>query len=133
MDDIKLTLKIDPKKRSPSAEAEADWIKNNQVFYALQGKPQRTRPGCWVYFIRGGQLVMRAKAKDFLRMPQGEQLSTYTGISEDKTNVWHVEVGAPVELATSSIAHKGFQGFHYVTDAEHSAFETAFALLPQTP
>lgn len=69
VDDIKITLSKDPKKRAPDIKSEAqrfDTKKEGALYYELHKKPRHTSAGCWVYFIRDGELVARAKASDFL-------------------------------------------------------------------
>lgn len=126
MADIKLTLSADPAKRSPNIEAEARWLKSKgAIYYQLQSKPLNASAGCWVYFIRDGQVVARAKAKDFRFMKAKELGGNYTGFPQNRAG-WRVKCVPPMEIAARPIPHKGFQGFRYVSDEERVHFEGAF-------
>jgi hypothetical protein len=126
MADIRLTLSTDPKTRSPGVAEEARWIaEEGAIYYELSSRPLRARPGCWVYFIRAGQLAARARANDFLWMDAEDMGGTYSGVLEGQS-CWRVKVVPPMELAKHPIAHKGFQGFRYVTEDEQATFEAAF-------
>ena len=63
MDDIKLTLSNNPNLRSQTIEEEARWMKQEgPLYYTLsRNEPLRAKAGCWVYFIKGGQLAGRAE------------------------------------------------------------------------
>ncbi|MFC1976569.1 hypothetical protein ACFLXQ_09235 [Chloroflexota bacterium] len=126
MPDIKLTLSKDTKFHAPSeAEEAARMRQEGELVYPLPSKPTKALPGCMVYFIRDGQLVARARAKDFINASQIQQgLYSYTGEPTEVTD-WNV-VCEDMELAAQPIAHPGFQGFQYVTQAEQEQFEDAF-------
>lgn len=126
MRDIKLTLGRRP-NRAPSVGAEARRMKTlGPLYYPLGANgPKHAAPGCWVYFIRAGELVGRAKAKtiEWIDPPidgydAAEQPSTIKG--------WQVTC-TKMELASRPIPTEGFQAFRYVTAAEGSAFERAFS------
>ena len=126
MRDIKLTLSTDPAKRSPSTEEEARWLaKQGELWYPLgPNRPVEAGPGCWVYFIRGGKLVSRAKAESF-DPPSGKAKVSYTGSPTNRGSSWEVRVTA-MELARVRLDHPGFRGFRYVTPDEQASFERAF-------
>jgi hypothetical protein len=124
--DIKLTLSKDTVLRSPNALEESKWVENEgTIFYPLQSKPKDALPGCWVYFIRDGKLVSRAKAKAFIYKDKSSLGATYTGVSNQKSG-WKVEVMPPMVLTKHAIEHNGFQGFRYVQNAEIEKFQQAF-------
>jgi hypothetical protein len=124
MADIKLTLSANPTMRSPSIAEEARWLEDEgPIYYQLHAKPRRAAAGCWVYFIRQGSLVARAKAQDFCRME--EELFSYTGVPSSKAS-WSVQVIPPMELASHPIPHAGFQGFQYVRPEDQANFDNAF-------
>lgn len=94
------------------------------LYYPLgRNRPLHAKAGCWVYFVRDGAVVARAKVDRILRQPAGV-LYTYTGAVRNSDG-WHVECSA-MELAKKRIPHPGFQGFRYVTADEQSVFEAAF-------
>ncbi len=125
MEDIKITLSRNQNLRSPSIEAEKEWLeKNGGLYYPLgRGKPKRTAPGRWVYFIRGGELVARSPIEK-ITPPDYEGKISYKG---EKTNIgsWEIYVTS-MELAKKRIPYRGFQGFRYVTNEEASEFEACF-------
>jgi hypothetical protein len=124
--DIKLTLSTEARNRAPTIEAEATWLaREGKLYYPLSGRPRRGVPGCWVYFIRAGELVARARAMDFRRMESSELGGSYTGVPQDSAG-WHVAVIPPMELATRRVPHEGFQGFRYVSQSDAAQFEKAF-------
>ena len=126
VDDIKITLSKYPKKRAPDIKSEAQRLKKKgTLYYELHKKPRHASAGCWVYFIRDGELVARAKASDFLWMKKEELGGSFTGELPEHDG-WRVEVQTPMQIATQPIAHKGFQGFRYVRLEERVAFEQAF-------
>lgn len=126
MADIKLTLSKNTKKRSPDIESEAKWLKKEGVlYYELHAKPRQASPGCWVYFIRDGKLLARAKASDFLWMERDDLGGSYTG-ELTAHDGWRVEVKPPLKIASHPIPHGSFQGFRYVKPEENDAFEQAF-------
>ena len=126
MRDIKLTLSKNPAMRSPNVEAEANWLKEEgAIYYQLPSQPREAHAGCFVYFIRDGQLVARAKANDFLYMEAEELGGSYTGVPTTRGG-WRVEVVPPMEIAKRPIVHQGFQGFRYVEEDEKGSFERAF-------
>src|SRR5205823_1263967 len=99
MADIKLTLRADPKKRSPSVESEAQWLQDEgRLYYQLQAQPLKAKPGCRVYFIRDGRLAARARANAFQYKEADELGGTYTGASGLRPG-WYVEVIRPMEIA----------------------------------
>ncbi len=68
MRSIKLTLSTDPKMRSPSASDEARWLRSaRSLKYQLHRLPLHAAAGDWVYFIREGRVVARARAQGFTR------------------------------------------------------------------
>ena len=94
------------------------------VYYPLGPyRPLHAHEGCWVYFMRGGMLVSRAKADRICQLSP-EILHTYTG-EPTSSRAWQVECSL-MELARTSIPHRGFQGFRYVTPGEQARFEAAF-------
>ncbi len=124
MADIKVTLSADPEKRTESIIQEAKWLeKEGALWYPLQGRPKKADPGCWVYFIREGELAARAKSESF-DPPSGEQMYGFKGKPE-KRDTWKVRV-SKMELAKKHLSYKGFQGFRYVTNEEKEKFEKAF-------
>lgn len=125
MKDIKYTLSR-AADRTNSIEEELKWLRDEgSLSYSLSaGKPQSTGRGNWIYFIRGGELVGRARIKE-LRPPSGEVRYSYANEPYTVT-AWEAVI-SEMELATSPIPHKGFQGFRYVTDEERSRFEASFA------
>jgi len=126
MRDIKITLSRDPKLRSPDVFEEARWLQDSgAIYYQLSTMPKYAKAGCFVYFIRNGQLVARAVADDFLRMEVDELGGSYTGVPTTKGGI-RVKVMPPMEIAVTPIDHKGFQGYHYVKEEERQAFQGAF-------
>jgi hypothetical protein len=124
MSDIKLTLSTDPTKRAPSIEAEARWLEEEgPLWYPLPNRPLKARAGCWVYFIRGGKLVARARASSF-DPPSNAPTVTYTGRPTNHDS-WAVRI-EEMELAKIRLDYSGFRGFRYVTDEDLVAFERAF-------
>lgn len=124
MRDIKLTLSRRP-ERAPNIKAEAEWMQQEgELWYPLgRNKPVEADVGCLVYFVRDGHLVGRAYAEEFRHF---ERSASYTYSGEDhQLNGWEVKC-ITIEIATHRPAHKGFQGFRYLTDAERSEFEAAF-------
>ncbi len=67
MDDIKLTLSNNPNLRSQTIEEEARWMnQEGPLFYTLgRHKPLCANEGCWVYFIKGGQLAGAPRGTDW--------------------------------------------------------------------
>ena len=125
MADIKMTLSRDPSLRAPNIEEEKRWLeKEGRLWYPL-GRycPKKAHPGCWVYFIRGGRLVARAKAISF-DPPSNTPKVSYKGVLA-KQGSWEVCITS-MELAKQVVLYKGFQGFRYVTDQEKRQFEEAF-------
>jgi len=126
MADIKLTLSKDPKKRAPDIESEARWLqKEGHLYYELQTQPLRASAGCWVYFVRNGKLMARARASDFRRMTKDELGGSFTGELAHHDG-WRVEIKPPMQIAIRPISHAGFQGFRYVRPDEVAAFKRAF-------
>lgn len=129
MRDIKLTLSQDKRRRSQTVEDEAAWVnRTRDIKYAIPTRPREAQAGCWVYFIRAGLLVARAKADEFIRLPTGEHLESYTGVKEEKGG-WHVVISSMEVLPKSKrLPHDPhfFQGYHYVRAHEKTTFERAF-------
>jgi hypothetical protein len=124
MRDIKLTLSTDPRLRAPSIQDEAQRMKREgNLWYPLHVRPKYAGAGCWVYFIRDGELVARARAEEIKECHE-ETLYSYTG-KPMELDGWHVRCNN-VELATKPISHLGFQGFRYVTSDDQKLFENAF-------
>jgi hypothetical protein len=122
---IKYTLSRDTSRRAPSIEAEAQWLREEGfLWYPLNVKPQRARIGDWVYFIRDGSMVARARITARSPNDASEFFTTYTG-QKVETSCFQIQV-KQMELARLPIPHKGFQGFRYVTAKELPAFERAF-------
>ena len=127
MTDIKLTLSKDTKKRAPDIHSEARRLKKEgALYYELHTKPLRASSGDWVYFIRNGEVVARAKASKFLWMSKTDLGTSYTGELADHDG-WRVEIKPPMQFASRLIAHSSFQGFRYVRPEEKAALESAFA------
>jgi hypothetical protein len=128
MRDIKITLSTSA-SRAGSIQDELDWLKEEgELWYPVSaGKPQFTRPGLWVYFIRDGHVVARAPIAS-IDPPSSVTLSSYSG-EPMQSRAWQIRVET-MELAVQPIRHLGFQGFRYVTDEERALFESAF---PPTP
>ena len=132
MADIKLTLSQDTRLRSNSIEDEAEWV-NTQgpIFYGLHREPKTAQRGCWVYFVRAGYLVARAKADDFVEQDEDE-LYTYKNVEQKKSG-WSVKCTKmkvlPEQFCIST--NSGFQGFQNVQGEEQAQFEAAFKLANQ--
>lgn len=127
MTDIKLTLSKDIKKRAPDIHSEARRLKKvGALYYELHTKPLHASNGDWVYFIRDGEVVGRAKANRFLWMSKNDLGTSYTGKLTDHDG-WHVEIKAPMQIAFRLIPHNSFQGFRYVRPEEKATLESAFA------
>ena len=127
MADIKLTLSKDIKKRAPDIYSEARRLKKeNALYYELHTKPLRASEGDWVYFIRDGEVVARARASKFLWMTKNELGGSYTGELTDHDG-WRVEIKPPMQIASQPVPHISFQGFRYVRPEEKTTFESAFA------
>jgi hypothetical protein len=125
MADIKYTLSRDISMRTPSIEAEAVWLsEEGSLWYPLNVKPRRARIGDWVYFIRDGSMVARARITARKPNDASEIFTSYTG-ENVKTSCYQIQV-KQMELARPPVPHKGFQGFRYVTDGELPIFERAF-------
>jgi hypothetical protein len=123
MNDIKLTLSKDPRKRSPDITSEAQWLmKVGSLNYELNKKPRHASAGCWVYFIRDSKLVARASARFFVWISKDELGVSFTGELTDQDG-WRVEIKPPMQIASRPISHSGFQGFRYVRQDERAAFE----------
>src|SRR3954454_5429869 len=125
MRDIKLTLGRRP-NRAPSVGAEARRMKTlGPLHYPLGANgPKHAAPGCWVYFIRAGELVGRATAKTI--EPVDPPMDGYDAAEQpSKIKGWQVTC-SKMELARRTIPTEGFQAFRYVTPAESKAFERAF-------
>jgi hypothetical protein len=130
VDDIKLTLSNNPNLRSQTIEEEARWMnQEGPLYYTLsRNKPLRAEAGCWVYFIKGGQLAGRARAERIGKASElhPEPLFSYSGKElEQPPDNYEVECKT-MEVASHPIPHKGFQGFRYVLSEEVRAFENAF-------
>ena len=126
MADIKLTLSKDTRRRAPNIESEARRLKDEGVlYYELHTKPLRASTGSWVYFIRGGKLVARARVGSIRWMSSGELGRSYTGELSSHDG-WRVEVKAPMQIAAVAIRHESFQGFRYVRPDEEAAFKRVF-------
>lgn len=127
MADIKLTLSTDQRKRSPSIEAEREWLmKEGRLWYPLgRHRPQRLAPGDWIYFIRAGQLVARARIES-IDPPSGDPKWSYRD-QDTNGGSWEAAITS-MELAIRRLPHRGFQGFRYVTPAESDGFAAAFAI-----
>jgi hypothetical protein len=91
----------------------------------LHKNPLHASAGCWVYFIRDGKLVARAKASKFRRMRKDELGGSFTGVLTDHDG-WRVEIKPPMQIASRRIFHNSFQGFRYVRRDEIATFERAF-------
>jgi hypothetical protein len=127
MTDIKLTLSKDTKKRAPDIHSEARWLKKEgALYYELHMKPLRSCNGDWVYFIRDGEVVARAKASKFLWMSKNDLGPSYTGELTGHDG-WCVKIKPPMQIASRLIPHHSFQGFRYVRQQEKTSFESAFA------
>ena len=127
MADIKLTLSKDTKKRAPDIHAEARRLKKvGALYYELHTRPNRASDGDWVYFIRDGEVVGRAKASKFLWMSKNDLGGSYTGELTNHDG-WRVEIKPPIQIASHPIPHNSFQGFRYVRPEERAAFKRAFA------
>ncbi len=126
MTDIKLTLRKDPSRRAPNIEAEAKWIAEcGPIYYSLQVRPARVDEGCWVYFIRDGNLVARARADQFRPRNGVEDRSTFTGAeAPSNAGVWEVAC-SNMELPARPMPHRGFQRFRYVTDEATTSYADA--------
>jgi len=130
VEDIKLTLSNNTNLRSQTIDEEARWMnQEGPLYYTLgRNKPLRAEAGCWVYFIKGGQLAGRAHAERMGKASElhPEPLSTYSGEElERDTDKCEVECRT-MEVASHPIPHKGFQGFRYVLPEEVRSFENAF-------
>ena len=124
---IKITLSTDRSRRAPSIEAEAEWLtRERSLWYELNVEPRELRPGDLVYFIRDGAMVARSEITACTWKDASEMGGSYTGV-ETKTSCNRFEI-RKMELAERPIAHKGFQGFRYVTAKELPAFERAFTI-----
>ena len=127
MADIKLTLSKDIKKRAPDIYSEARRLKKESaLYYELHTRPLRASKGNWVYFIRDGEVVARARASNFLWMTKNDLGGSYTGELTDHDG-WRVEIKPPMQIASRPVPHKSFQGFWYVRAEERAALESAFA------
>ena len=126
MTDIQLTLSSDRTKRAPSIEEEQQWLrKQGRLWYPLgRNRPLRAAPGDWLYFIRGGQLVARARIES-IDAPSPAPKYSY---KDQQTNrgSWEALI-TDMELARQRLPHRGFQGFRYVNLEEAPAFAGAFA------
>jgi hypothetical protein len=114
-----------PLVKLESIEEEKKWLdKEKKLWYPL-GRycPRDAKPGCWVYFIRRGKLVARAKA-DAFDPPSHDPKYTYTGKLATRGS-WEVQISS-MEFAKDPIAHPGFRGFRYVSHDEQLLFEGAF-------
>jgi len=124
MKDIKVTLSQRP-ERAPNIEAEAEWMEEEgELWYPLgRNKPLEAVVGCWVYLLRDGHLVGRARAEDFEHFERSPSY-TYSG-EPGQLNGWEVKC-VEIEVATRRPKHTGFQGFRYVSDEEQAEFAEAF-------
>jgi len=124
MADIKLTMSTDERVRAPSIEDEQARLKElGALWYPLgSNRPLRAGKRCWVYLIRDGELVARARAEEI--GPPPAELFTYTG-QPSKSNSCSVRI-SEMELATTPIPHTGFRSFRYVTAEEKGKFEAVF-------
>lgn len=123
--DIKITLDSHSKKRSPTIEAEARWmLEHGSLWYPLHAEPKRVHPGCWVFFVRDGRMVARARADRFVQRRELARTSSYAGHRQVPAS-WNVECSS-MQVATHPITHAGFQGFRYVKTEERQEFGAAF-------
>ena len=93
--------------------------------YPLNQLPCHAGPGCWVYFIRAGEVVARARAVVFEAPGKGG--SSYTGIPQP-TPPADVKIEAPMEVLKPGkrLECRGFQGYRYVTSRDQSRFFRLF-------
>ena len=124
MKDIVITMST-KKKHAPSIEDEKQWMDDTGgLCYPLsKGKPQHCVAGCWVYIIRGGKLGARGIAKDF-HPPTSEKVVFFSG-EETVSSSWKIFIHK-IDIATSPIKVRGFQGFRYLRESDKSRFEDAF-------
>jgi len=125
MRDIKLTLATD-RTRASTVEQELSWLRSvGELWYPLHtGKPKDAGKGSWVYFIRDGHLVARARAES-IDPPTSKPKYGYSG-EPQPSKAWEVRI-TEMEIAKQHPAHPGFQSFRYVRDEERQEFEAAFA------
>ncbi|MFO0889886.1 MAG: hypothetical protein U0790_12185 [Isosphaeraceae bacterium] len=133
MADIKLPLSSDPRRRSQTIQEEKEWMESEgPIYHNLgRGKPQNFWKGCWVYFIKNGQVAGRSRAervKPLEELLSDPELYTYTGEESPAKLKSHHVVCESMEIASHPIPHEGFQGFRYVRPEERRAFENAFRM-----
>lgn len=92
--------------------------------YPLPSCPRLAGTGCWVYFIRAGRLVARARAEAF-EVP-GKPGKSYKGVSQPAAPASVVISSMAVLPQSRRIATQGFQGFRYLTDSDDKRFPRAF-------
>jgi hypothetical protein len=122
---IKITLSTERRRRAPSIEAEAGWLRRQRsLWYELNVRPRRAGIGDWVYFIRDGAMVARSHIAACEWKDASEMGGTYTGEKVERS-CFRIKVNQ-MELAKRPLLHQGFQGFRYVTPQEERRFEVAF-------
>ena len=127
MRDIKVTLSSAP-SRVPSIEEERDWLREQgQLWYPLHaGRPRFVTEGkSWIYFIRDGKLVARARVRK-LEPPTLKRKVSYTG-EPQASHAWSAKITEMQLAKRPRRAHSGFQGFRYVRREERAKLERAFA------
>lgn len=106
-------------------ENEADWVNlEKKIFDQLSGRPREAEAGCWGYFIRAGQLVARAEADEFRKLPTGEHLESYTDVLEEKGGCSSMEVLPKHKRLLHDPPF--FQRSRYVKPTEQASYERAF-------
>ena len=127
MEDLKYTLSTDPSFRSQYIEDEAKWMADQGfLLYPIHIKPVRAEPGCWIYFVRDGQMVGRARIQGFVTTVVSDDLYTFTGEPASKT-CWNIKATA-MEIAKTPIETEvGFQSFRYLSDEERRSWAEAFS------
>jgi hypothetical protein len=126
MSDLLVTLSTDPSRRAPSIEDEKERLdKEKHLWYPLgPKKPQRADSLRWIYFVREGNVVARAKVDGIELLDPKMELCSFTG-EREVVKGYYIQYSG-MKITKKPIPHKGFQGFRYVTQMQQRQLEEAF-------